>query len=299
MDRKLLAVLLSAGITALVALSSMYIVKHVGNNEPDGAKNGLLIVVSFPSLKYEVSQLLCSGDKVYVIASSAVDPHDYQLTVDDINRVKRADLVVTLGHAPFEVKLRTLVGKDRLLEIPSIKGIKILSNPDTGTANLHMVIYDPHNYIMFVKEVAARLAALRPSCSSHYLDKASALEAEIIKFIHKAPRIHVKAVASLPYIQYAVDWLGVDIVKLLSKEHGVPVSPEDLQLVRDLIESRVVAVAVVSVYDGRPATRVDAKLVELAKEYGIPVVHVPSPYAPGTIPDKLKQVVEEIETLSK
>lgn len=299
MDKWRLLVPLILAILALTALLTMYTIRQTDSPADGDGEDGLLIVVSFPNLKNEVSQLLCSDDKIYVISSSSIDPHEYQLTIDDIEHVKKADLVITLGHAPFEIKLRSLVGKDKLLEIPSIKGMRLFINPDTGVVNPHMIIYDPHNYVLFLKDVAARLAALRPSCSSHYLGQALMLEAEVEELINNAPRVHVKAVASLPYIQYAVNWLGIDVVKLLSKEHGVPVSPDDIEQVRKLMENKLIAVAAIAVLNDNPATRTDARLLELAKEYDMPVLRVPSPYAPGTILEKMKQLVEEIKVLAK
>ena len=298
MDQRRSAMLLAAGVLALVLASAAYIAGQSSGHEPNSADKGLLVVVSFPNIEYDVSQLLCSGDRVYVIASSSVDPHEYQLTVDDIDHVKRADLVITLGHAAFEVKLRSLVDKDKLIEIPSIKSMRILVNPDTGSVNPHMIIYDPYNYILFVKEVAAKLASLRLNCSSYYLGKASELESEVKRLTSEAPRVHVRAVASLPYIQYAVDWLGIDVIKFLSREHGVPITPEDMEQIKQAIADGSAVLAIISVYNSKPATRADARLLEIAEEYDIPVLRVPSPYEPGTIPYKLGQIIEQVKELS-
>ncbi len=297
MSGRLAAAILVA-IAVAAFLAAVYVAKPTGPAESSTKaiasrpqSSGLKIVVTFYNLIYDVKPLLCSGDQVEALVPPGVDPHSYQLSPADVEKVKRADLVISTGHAPFEVKLRNLVPRDRLVEIPRIEGIKLLRNPDTGQPNYHMPIYDPHNYIVFIDYVAHRLAELRPSCSSHYLSAAEKIKESVMSLIRRAPRLDVDAVGSLPPVQYPVEWLGIRVKLLLSPEEGVPPTPGILEEAKRML--REGAVAVVMMRGGEPATPVDARLMSMARELGAPVLRVPAPFLPGSIPSKLRVVVEE------
>ncbi|KSW11389.1 hypothetical protein CF15_00545 [Pyrodictium occultum] len=287
-----------AATTGKAAPTATTVSTALGSTTVTGGGKGLLVAVTFPNLKYDVEQLLCSDDSVYPIASSAIDPHEYQLTPEDISHVKKADLVISLAHAPFELKLRDIVESSKLLEVPNIPGMRFLINPDTGKRNPHMIIYDPGNYIVFVKAVAEKLSALRPSCRKHYLEKAAWIEEQIKALMSSIPKLNATAVASLPYTQYAVSWMGIRVVKLLKKDAGVQVTPKDIEEVEKLMKEGKAKLAVIAVFNGEPATPADEKLLELAEKHNVPVLRVPSPFGPGTMVNKLRAVVTDVEKLS-
>ncbi len=300
MRGRLAAAVLLAAILGVLA-ASLYIMKTGSTGAATqtatvtGGK-GLRIVVTFSNLVYDVKPLLCSGDRVEALVPPGVDPHSYQLSSADLEKLRSADLVISTGHAPFEVKLRNLVPRDKLVEIPRVKGIRLLRNPDTGQPNYHMPIYEPHNYIVFIDYIAHRLAELRPGCASHYLSAAKSVREEVELLAKSAPRLNVDAVGSVPPVQYPVEWLGVHVKLLLSPEAGVPPTPGMLDEAKKLLGEG--AVAVVMTRGGEPATPVDARLESMARELGAPVLRVPAPFLPGSIPSKLRVVVEEAAKLA-
>jgi zinc/manganese transport system substrate-binding protein len=287
-----LAVIVAAALAAYLLLKS----------SGGGERHGLIIVVSFPNLVDDIKPLLCQGDRVYSLAPPGSDPHSYQLTVKDYRLLKEADLVITTGHAPFEVEVAKKTPKSKLIVIPyalKASGGKILVNPNTGQENLHMPIYDPENYKIFIRIVAVKLASLNPKCKNFYLSKSKEVESEVDNLVAKAPRLNVDAVGSEPPVQYAVSWMGIHIVKFLLSEHGLSPTPSEITAVRDLLskgEARLVVIMVDS--KGEPLTPVDAKLESIAKKYNVPVLKVPAPYLPGSMLEKLKIVVSEVEGLA-
>ena len=303
MRGRLAAAILLAAILGVVA-ASLYIVKQSKPTATEqatamtGAKaqGGLIVLVTFSNLVDDVKPLLCGGDRVEALVPPGVDPHSYQLKPSDIEKIRNADLVISTGHAPFEVKLRNLVPSDKLVEIPRIKGIRLLRNPDTGQPNYHMPIYDPRNYIVFIDYVAHRLAELRPGCANHYLSAARSVAERVEALASRAPKLNVDAVGSVPPVQYPVEWLGVHVRLLLSPEAGVPPTPAILEKAKRMLSSG--AVAVVMVRGGEPATPIDARLESMARELGAPVLRVPAPFLPGSIPSKLEVVVEEASRLA-
>ncbi len=257
--------------------------------------HGLVIVVTFPSLANDIRQLVCSDDHVISIVPPGADPHDYQLSVDDIELLRKADLIVSTGHTPFENRIKDLVVDGEinavLLETPWIEGVVIKANPATGQPNLHMPIYDPLNYVAFINNVSDTLIQLRPRCSDLYNSRRLMVLQRVIELLSSSPRIYVDAVADKPLVQYAISWLGIRVKYLVVKEHGVPATPSDLEVIEDALARKTVRLVVVT----EPATdTVSKQLVELASRYDVPVIHIPSPLSNGTIIDKLEYIVSQI-----
>ena len=261
---------------------------------PTHAGSGCYVVVTFSNLVYDVEPLLCEGDVVEYLAPPGVDPHNYQLSPSDVEKLRRADLVVSTAHAPFEVVVKDLIRRGELrallVEIPEIPGVKILSNPVLGTPNYHMPIYDPVNYVEFITYLANTLSTLRPECSKHYRDAAARVASEVRELVDRAPKLSVVAAADTPLAQYAVTWLGVDVKYLVIREHGAPASPSDVSRIREAVRSGKVRLAVVA---KPPRSKASEMLKGIAGEAGIPVIYVPQPFQEGSIIDKLRDVLTQ------
>ncbi len=253
--------------------------------------NGLKIVVTFPNLKCDV-KLIAPNDTIISIAKPGVDPHNYQLTPKDVNILKRADVIISTAHTPFEMKIREIVEsgeiKAELIEIPKILGIRILKNPATGLPNLHMPIYDPHNYEVFLRYVAEKLSQLNPN--GDYMRRAEKICKQIDEIVVNTKKLNAVAVADLPSAQYAVGWLNVSISHLLIKEPGLPALPEDI---REIENAKNVQLAVIT----DTKSKASQMLKSIAEEKGIPVLVVPSPIAEKSILEKLKFISKEVNNL--
>ena len=287
---------------ALLALAALYTATHRpgstggeggGAAAGEGGGGGLLVVTSFPNLASDVRLLLCPDDRVESLAPPGVDPHDYQLTPEDLEKIRGADLVVSTGHAPFEAKLHGVVPGDRLVEIPRVPGIRLADNPVTGKPVYHMPIYDPGNYRVFMRYLEERLERLRPECREAYRRNLENVLGRLDGIVSGAPRLDRSAVASGPVAVYAVEWTGLRVEWLLAPEHGVPPSQEGLQRARELLDKGAVAVIVVN-GRGEPWGRVDEKLASMARDAGAPVLRVPAPFIPGSVLDKLEYIAEQL-----
>ncbi len=258
------------------------------------ASGGLHVIVTFPSLVPDVEQLACKGDVVEALVPPSVDPHEYQLTPSDVEKLRSADLIVSTGHAPFEKRIEELVEEGvvraRLFVVWRVEGVHLLRNPVTGQVNLHMPIYDPRNYIAFIRALARVMGELRPECSSFYTGRAEAIAARLEELIAKAPRLQAPAVADMPFVQYAVEWLGLRVEALLVPQPGLPATSALVEEAR-----RVLAGGGVAVVTEPVKAAASKRLLGLAAEYGAPVIRVPSPLVPKPIPEKLEYIVEQVE----
>lgn len=291
-------VILAALAAAAVALGLLL---YFSAHPPQAEAEGLRVAVTFPSLYEDVKALLCEGDIVVSIAPPGVDPHEYQLTPRDVETLRGSHLIVSTGHAPFEEKIAEMVSKGEfkgvLIVIPELPGLKIARNPATGLPNLHMPIYDPENFRVFVKRLVEEMAKLRPSCAEVYRKRGEAVDEEISRLVSQAPRLNISAVALSPVVQYAVEWMGVKVKYLLIKEHDLPASPEDIAAAeRALFKGEVALIVSVA---GREDTPLGRKASELANKYSVPIIYVPSGDAPQGTLSKVAQAVEALKRVSR
>jgi len=262
------------------------------------ARNGLTIVVTFPFLYNDVKALTCGGDAVISLVKPGVDPHEYQLTPSDVNVIKEADLIISTGHAPFEVRIRDLVSSEqvrgKLVELPSIEGVTVLKHPQTGAPNYHGIQFYPQNYALLIETIKSAMEVLRPECVEVYEANAEKLlqDLSIINFTVNRPG-KLLAVVDLPVLQYVATWLGLDVRRVLIKEEGVPITPQDYIEIERLLS--LTKGAVVMVVRGSTA---EEKLEDLAKRYGALFIALPNPLAYNGTLDYLKTVAQVVSNMS-
>ncbi len=261
--------------------------------------SGVTVVVTFPSLKHDVEALTCQQDRVYSLLPPNVDPHDYQLTPNDVKILKQADLIISTAHTPFELRIADMISsgelKATLIEIPKLNGMQILINPVTGKENMHMLIYDPRNYLIFINTLSNTLSKLNPACGKVYEEN----KAKVVKVLQNLisehlGRSNLSAIGLSPLTQYAVSWLGVNIKTFLIVEHEVSPTPTDVSRVKELIELKMVKVLIT--IEGSEYSRY---MEELSKNYNLPLIRVPPPYTGDTsVLDKIIYVVKAVENVT-
>ncbi|MET1160572.1 MAG: zinc ABC transporter substrate-binding protein [Thermoprotei archaeon] len=285
--RKLLALLI------LVQL----IIMIVPETSTFSENTGVYVIVTFSNLVPDILQLLCPYDKIDYIAPPGVDPHTYTLKPSDIEKLRRVDIVISTGHTPFEYRIRELrergVFNAILIEIPHIPGIVLKENPVTHTINYHMPIYDPYNYIAFIEHIAKELSHINPSCSTVYMERASSVVERVQSIIKETPHINATAIADHPFVQYAIEWIGIEIVYLIAQEHEISGSPK-LESIDKLLSEKTIKYAVIT---DPPKTSYSQWLLAKAEEYNIPIIRVKSPLLNMSTIEKLLYVVAQINSI--
>jgi zinc/manganese transport system substrate-binding protein len=271
----------------------------------EGRGERLFVLTTFSNIKYDV-QLLTDG-KCYVdsLIPSGVDPHSYALSPGDAEKIHKADVIITTLHTPVEKQVDDIVRKGEInasyIVLSLIPGMKILRNPNTGEPNYHMIIYDPSNYILFQKTLYNTLVRLDPDNAKFYEANLRRILANVTLLLNEyKDRMQVRAVASMPPTQYAVSWLGINITRLLVSEPGLSATPNDIKKIDYLLSTGKASLAIVLVkYDPvkgslGPSSVADEILLKLARKYGVKVLLVPNPVAPGDIIGKLYFVTTQL-----
>jgi len=253
-----------------------------------------LVLATFPGIDGDLRLLLqgCQSVEVGSIAPPGADPHTYSLRPEDVKLIERAILIVSTGHAPFEEAVAEYAPEKTII-IPSIPGIRLERLP-TGAVNLHAPIYDPDNYIVFARFVAQKLAAAIPECNATIQENLRGVLSQLNRTVasHRGVLEGERVVAASPLAQYAVGWLGAEIVVYLSSEHGAQVRPEDAQKAGEALRQGAIAVIIVD-ERGEPVGPASEYLLKAAQETGARIMRVEAPFTEKPLLTKIIQVAFE------
>ncbi|MCE4625054.1 MAG: zinc ABC transporter substrate-binding protein [Desulfurococcales archaeon] len=295
MERRVAYIVLVMLIVSALLLAVIVDLRYSGI--PGGAGSGTLILTTFPGIDGDVANLLrgCSNVTVKPIAPAGADPHSYQLRPDDLQLLAKSTLIISTGHAPFEKKVEELY-PDKTLNISAIPGIKLSRLPQGGL-NMHMPIYDPDNYKVFIKAVADRVSQLVPQCKGIVYDNLEDILLNLSRLdSYKGALNGTRGVTSSPLGYYAVSWLGVDIEVYLVQEHGAQVSPDAAEEAETLLRSGGLAIIIVDA-QGHPLGQANTMLETLAEKYKAPTIKVEAPFTDTPIIAKIWRIVKQAENL--
>jgi zinc/manganese transport system substrate-binding protein len=209
------------------------------------------IVVSFPAYNIILKEAFPNAD-VILLTKGASDPHEYQLTPEDLQMLKaltERDVIVSSMHAPFELRIAQMVEngeiKAKFIDLTKIQWyltwdgelVKLAEHShDHGGVNMHDHGVFPPNVLALVDEVS-KATGLEPD--QNFIQKLKQLNATY------ADKFSGKAIAITPTAQYILYWLGFRDVAVFIKEPGVPPSPADLQKALQYAKEGAPALAVV------------------------------------------------------
>lgn len=254
-----------------------------------------VVVVTFYSLKEDVERLMCGVGLVYSLVPAGIDPHEYQLSTRDVEVLSEADVIVSTGHTHFELEIRELVEKGevraKLVDIVENATVVFYVNPVTGRVNYHMPIRDPYNYVVFVFRLARVLAEVDPERAWCYHEKALIVISDVLNMVSTiAGRFSGFIVVDKPHVQYAVTWLGFNVVSILRYEEEAPIQPEHADKTIQLLRDKVAVAVFITEPSDAPESEI---LLEEAERHGIPVFKTPSPVTTGPY-RALKEITRQI-----
>ncbi|NJF24695.1 metal ABC transporter solute-binding protein, Zn/Mn family [Thermococcus sp. Bubb.Bath] len=197
-----------------------------------------LVVASIAPLASIVQEAFGDSVQVEYIIPLGADPHEYQLTAEQVNTIKEADVIVTTdGHLPVEAEMAELKREG------SLNGILLLADDYEAEGfhyfkehwyndkdNPHGVWLDPDNAIAIARATEKALEEVDPANAETYRRELLCFE-EKVKAIENSYRALItenrSAVIEMPPVQYAVEWLGIKATASLLPEEEVPAKGVD------------------------------------------------------------------------
>lgn len=237
-----------------------------------------LVVASIAPIASIVQDAFGDAVEVVYLIPPGANPHEYQMTADQIELLRRADVMVTTGgHLPMEKKIAelkeegTIMGETLFIDDYRREGFRYL--PEhwyNDKDNPHGVWLDPYNALAIASAVEKALEKADPVNAELYRELYSDFEGRV-KAIVEAYRALVEenrtAVIQLPSNQYAIEWLGITAVASIKPEEEVPAIAVD-----ELVETARGADLVIYAVDS-PEQMKDAAS-ELARKSGKPLTGI-------------------------
>ena len=246
-----------------------------------------LVVTTIAPLAGIVSDAFGDSVRVVYLIPAGADPHEYQLTAEQINLLQRADVIVTTGgHLPVEKRIAelqsegTIKGKALFLDDYKREGFRYL--PErwyNGKDNPHGVWLDPTNALAIARATEKALSEVDPARAGLYSMKYQNFRGRV-EAIVAAYRALINgtetAVIQMPPDQYAVEWLGIKAIAAIKPEEEVPaIGVDDL-----LPEAEKASVIVYAVDSPEQIKRAASELAEKSGKplAGITVFGTDEPY---------------------
>ncbi|NJE53601.1 metal ABC transporter solute-binding protein, Zn/Mn family [Thermococcus sp. 21S9] len=225
------------------------------------------------------------GVKVEVIVPPGVDPHDYQLTAQQVELLSKARVIVTTGgHLPVEKRIAeleqegTVTGKALFVDDYMKYGFHYAKEYwYNGKDNPHGVWLDPYNAIAIAKATEKALIEEDPANAVTYERDFERFRERVLAIVEAykalAPK-NATAVIQMPPDEYALDWLGIKAVASIKPEEEVPAIGVD-QLVPTAKKSSLV------VYGSDSPEQLKKASIELAQKSGKPLAEITVFWASG------------------
>ncbi|NJE48351.1 zinc ABC transporter substrate-binding protein [Thermococcus sp. 9N3] len=275
MKRLALIILLTLALVPLNGVSAQENVTVVATIAPIGS----IVQEAFP------------GVRVEVIIPPGVDPHDYQLTAQQVELLSKAQVIVTTGgHLPVEKRIAelekegTVTGKALFIDDYMKYGFHYAKEHwYNGKDNPHGVWLDPYNAIAIAEATKEALIEEDPANAMTYERDFERFRERVLAIVEAykalAPK-NATAVIQMPPDEYAIDWLGIKAVAAIKPEEEVPAIGVD-QLVPTAEKSSLI------VYGSDSPEQLKKASIELAQKSGKPLAEITVFWASGNYTDWL------------
>jgi zinc transport system substrate-binding protein len=191
--------------------------------EESGGSGRTEIVAGFYPLAYAAEQIGGNGVDVANLTPPGVEPHDLELSVRDVERIRAADLVLYLGQG-FQPAL------EEAAKETEGRALDLLSTQTALRAGDPHVWLDPLRYATAVKRVGDALQ--QPQAARTLVERLRALDAELTRGLAECDRREL--VTSHDAFGYLAERYGLEQVPITGISPEAEPSPRNLERVARL-----------------------------------------------------------------
>jgi len=254
--------------------------------------HGVKIVVSFPAYNVVLKEAFPQAE-VILLTKGAADPHEYQLTPQDVELLKSlgpGDVIVSSMHAPFEVKIADMVKRGEIkAKMIDVTKLYMYLTFDGRETKANGASVNPHEHGLYppnvVKLIRAVSNATGLSPNQQFLQRLEELNKTY------AGKFGGRAVAITPAAQYILHWLGYRDIVVLVKEEGVPPTPQDLEKAIQYIKEGAPALAA---YVSGDRPKIVDQFIQKVREAGVRNPKIVAASFADSYIDALARVAEEL-----
>jgi len=246
------------------------------------SSSDLRVVTSMSVIGEMVKSIGGNRVSVYSILPEGVDPHNYALTVEDIQKALEADLLVFASIRNFSLEeniLENVPDKPYLDLVDYIRYNVTLLDIPGFRRNFHGYWMKPENALAIAKAVHDKLLELDPDGKDVYDLNLQTFEEKVVDLINFLEKISeeydlkdLNVAIAVPGAAYVVDVFKMKIASVLLKGPGRFMNATELAELEAEIKSGVISMLIC------PEIMKDAKAGEISRQVsrdtGIPVVYV-------------------------
>ena len=205
------------------------------------------------------------------IVSGTEDPHTYEPSPSEIEKVAEADIFIRFGLEGLEPWVQSVLDANPGLNVLNLINSSMIKFDDLIGVNNPHVWMDPNNVKMMVGKISQRVSLLDPiniltyeTNRDNYLNELDSL----LNRINQTKTIFegMKVIVHHPSFKYLFDLLGIIRVGAIEEQEGVEPSPEHIQEVISTINSENVSLIV-----NQPQLE-DETVNQIALDTGIQIV---------------------------
>lgn len=235
-----------------------------------------LVITSIAPIAEIVRETFGESVQVEYLVPPGVDPHQYQLTPEQIEKIQKADVIVTIGHLPAEEKIGELekegILKGEVLGIEDYQRYGFRYLPErwyNNKYNPHGIWLDPYNGLA-IAEATKEALKTRYSGQNIFEAQYSLFKAKVETIILAYQKMNLsekQAIIELPSQQYALEWMGIEVIASIKPEEEIPAKSVD-----ELLE--MVKTVDVIVYSADSPESLKNAVLELSRKTGVPTIGI-------------------------
>ena len=235
-----------------------------------------LVITSIAPIAEIVREAFGESVQVEYLVPPGVDPHQYQLTPEQIEKIQKADVIVTIGHLPAEGKIEELekegILKGEVLGIEDYQRYGFRYLPErwyNNKYNPHGIWLDPYNALA-IAEATKEALKTRYSGQNIFEAQYSLFKAKVETIILAYQKMNLsekQAIIELPSQQYALEWMGIEVIASIKPEEEIPAKSVD-----ELLE--MVKTVDVIVYSADSPESLKNAVLELSRKTGVPTIGI-------------------------
>jgi zinc transport system substrate-binding protein len=207
----------------IIILPCLILLVACGSRSGDGSKTK--VVAAFYPLAYAAEQIGGGSVSVENLTPAGAEPHDLEVSPQDVADLKSADLVLLLGHG-FQRQVESAAGHGKnvllLLDTPDL---------DRHANNDPHVWLDPLRYALLAQRIGGALH--RPAAAKEFVRRLRALDREYARGLAHCARDEI--VTSHEAFAYLAERYHVKQVAITGLTPEAEPSPQDLQRTIDTV----------------------------------------------------------------
>jgi zinc transport system substrate-binding protein len=209
----------------ILAIVAVLAATGCGGSSSSGARGKKEVAASFYPLAFAAEEV--GGRRVSVdnLTPPGSEPHDLEVSPDDVQELRAADLVLLLGHG-FQPQLEDAAGGgDRVLRLLDTPGLILRAGDDPH------VWLDPLRYSLIVKRIGVALEAR--ARARRFVERLRTLDSEYRRGLASCKRDEI--VTSHESFAYLAGRYGLRQVAIMGLAPEAEPSPRDLERVIDIV----------------------------------------------------------------